>query len=112
MAAQDPILLETIRVNGGITVTELAAREHMRPPAMTEHVRRLEANGQIRRSQDDAKDRRRVGLYITPQGGRALKVVKKQRTDWLASRLAELPPEALVDIEKSIAALDGLREDT
>lgn len=112
MAAQDPILLETIRQAPGITVTALAAREHMRPPAMTEHVRRLERNGVISRSQDNPNDRRQIGLRITPKGVRALKLVKKQRTDWLAGRLAELSPVDQAVIRIALVALNQLREDT
>ena len=106
MGAQDPILIDTIRRTPGITISELAAREHMRPPAMTEHVQRLERAGYIIRRQDDPQDRRRVGLHATRNGVLAVNRAKRHRTDWLVNRLDALPPDTIEALKIAVSALE------
>jgi DNA-binding MarR family transcriptional regulator len=99
-------LLVAIKYEPGIGVRELAGRERVSPPAMSNHVDRLERDGLVTRT-PSADDRRRVGLTLTDEGQRVLRRVRSRRTAWLATRLDGLTPEQLDAIER---ALDPLSE--
>jgi DNA-binding MarR family transcriptional regulator len=103
-------LLFTIQARPGIGVRELAALERMSAPGMSKYVGRLEAAGLVARD-PSADDRRRVGLYITPEGERVLRSVKSRRTAWLAARLRQLPDDELDAIDNAIGALAELIEE-
>ncbi len=102
-------LLVQINAHPGIGVRELAARENMSPAAMSGHVDRLEKAGLVIRMQD-ASDRRRQVLTLTPEGDSVLRTVKRRRTAWLAARLKELTPEQLAAVEEAIEPLAQLLE--
>jgi len=102
-------LLASIKHNPGITATELAERERVSAPGMSGHLVRLEAAKLIERTR--ASDRRRIGLYLTPEGEKVLKSVRNRRTAWLVSRLERLEPEERERIEQSVDALERLLGD-
>src|SRR5476649_2575612 len=102
-------LLVSIKQNPGITATELAENERVSAPGMSGQLVRLEAAKLIERTR--ATDRRRIGLFLTPDGEKVLKSVKKKRTAWLVERLERLEPEEREDIERSIDALEKLLSD-
>ncbi len=83
-------LLVAIKYAPGIGVRDLATRERISPPAMSNHVDRLERDGLVARTPSDS-DRRRVGLTLTDEGQRVLRRVRSRRTAWLvvAPRQAE-----------------------
>lgn len=97
-------LLVAIKYTPGIGVRELAARERVSAPAMSNHVDRLERDGVVART-PSATDKRRVGLTLTADGERLLRRVRSRRTAWLTQRLDALAPAELAAIE---AALDPL----
>jgi DNA-binding MarR family transcriptional regulator len=99
-------LLVGIKYSPGIGVRELATRERVSAPAMSNHVDRLERDGLVQRTPSDA-DRRRVGLTLTDEGQRVLRKVRSRRTAWLATHLKHLTPEQLAAID---AAIDPLAE--
>lgn len=103
-------ILATIRDRPGIGVVELAAREQMSPPSMSNHIDRLVAAGMVTRTKADGtgSDRRRVGLDITPAGRRALADVRSRRTAWLAARLRILGDAELADVDRATDALRRL----
>jgi DNA-binding MarR family transcriptional regulator len=104
-------LLVAIKYTPGIGVRELAARERVSPPALSNHVDRLERDGLVSRT-PNASDRRRVGLTLTEEGQRVLRRVRSRRTAWLASRLRGLSPEELDAVEAAVEPLwHLLRED-
>jgi DNA-binding MarR family transcriptional regulator len=104
-------LLVAIKYAPGIGVRELAARERVTPPAMSNHVDRLERDGLVSRT-PSASDRRRVGLTLTDEGQRMLRRVRSRRTAWLATRLRGLSPEELEAVEAAVEPLSCLlRED-
>jgi len=76
---------------------------------MSGQLVRLEAAQLIRRER--AADRRRIGLFITAEGERVLRSVKKKRTAWLAARLEKLPPEERAALEAALPALERLLEE-
>jgi DNA-binding MarR family transcriptional regulator len=102
-------LLVTIKYAPGIGVGELAARERVSAPAMSNHVDRLERDGLVERT-PSADDRRRVGLTLTDEGQRVLRRVRSRRTAWLASRLGGLTPEELAAVEAAVEPLSRLIE--
>jgi DNA-binding MarR family transcriptional regulator len=99
-------LLASIKHNPGITASELAERERISAPGMSGHLVRLEAAGLIERTR--AVDRRRIGLYLTADGDKALRSVRNRRTAWLASRLERLEPEERERIDAAVDALEKL----
>ena len=101
-------LLVTIKMHPGITARELAERERISAPGMSGQLVRLEAAQLIRRER--ATDRRRIGLFITAEGDRVLRSVKKKRTAWLAARLERLTPEERAAVEAALPALERLLE--
>jgi DNA-binding MarR family transcriptional regulator len=102
-------LLFQIKREPGITARDLAELEQVSAAAMSVHLTRLESAGLIRRQR--AGDRRRVGLFVTEDGDRVLRSVKKRRTAWLAARLERLTPEERAAIEDALPALERLLED-
>ena len=101
-------LLVAIKYAPGIGVRELAAKERVSPPAMSNHVDRVERDGLVART-PSATDKRRVGLTLTEDGQRLLRRVRTRRTAWLATRLGELTPEELAAVEAAIEPLSRLR---
>ena len=101
-------LLVAIKYSPSIGVRELAARERVSPPAMSNHVDRLERDGLVARTPNEA-DRRRVGLTLTDAGRRLLRRVRSRRTAWLATRLGDLSPDELAAIDAAIEPLSRLR---
>jgi DNA-binding MarR family transcriptional regulator len=101
-------LLVAIKYSPGVGVRELAARERVSPPAMSNHVDRLERDGLVARTPDET-DRRRVGVTLTDEGQRVLRRVRSRRTAWLAARLGDLSPDELAAIDAAIEPLSRLR---
>jgi DNA-binding MarR family transcriptional regulator len=99
-------LLASIKHRPGITAAELAESERVSAPGMSGHLVRLEAAHLIERIR--ASDRRRIGLFLTADGDKVLKSVRKKRTAWLVGRLDRLEPHERDRIEAAIAALEKL----
>ncbi len=99
-------LLVAIKTHPGITASELAERERVSAPGMSGHLVRLEAAHLIERTR--AADRRRIGLFITPEGDKVLKSVRNKRTTLLTGRLERLTADERERIEAAIDALEKL----
>jgi DNA-binding MarR family transcriptional regulator len=97
-------LLVAIEFHPGITGQELAEREGLSAPGVSGHLARLEGLKLIRRQRTN--DRRRVGLFITNEGGRVLESVREQRTAWLASRIDALSSEEREALQASLGPLN------
>src|SRR6266853_6476742 len=67
-------VLVAIKYTPGIGVRELAARERVTPPALSNHIDRLERDGLVSRT-PDTSDRRRGGLTLTVECHRGLRRV-------------------------------------
>jgi len=102
-------LLVGIQNRPGVTAAELAEQERISAPGMSGHLVRLEAAQLIRRER--ASDRRRVGLFLTEEGERVLRSVRKKRTAWLAERLERLSPGERKAVEAALPALERLLEE-
>jgi DNA-binding MarR family transcriptional regulator len=90
VSALDAQLLGSIFKHPGIGGGTLAEMEQMSAPAMSAHLKRLEAAGWIARLPPSAEDRRRVGLEVTSAGMAAVEAIRRRRNVWLAARLAAL----------------------
>jgi len=108
LSAIEVMLLGTINAHPGIGLSELADREQMSRPAMSAHVKRLEAAGYIDRAAPDPQDRRRVGLEITAAGKAACEAVRQRRNDRLAQKLAGLAPKDREALAGAIGALSEI----
>src|SRR5229473_7756692 len=97
-------LLVAIKYAPGIGVRELAAKERVSPPALSNHVDRLERDGLVSRT-PSASDRRRVGLALTDEGQRMLRRVRSRRTAWLATRLSKLDEHERAAVEAAVEPL-------
>jgi DNA-binding MarR family transcriptional regulator len=100
-------LLWLIRLNPGMSLSELAAEEGISAPALSGHVDRLEKAGLLARVRD-AGDRRRVGLTLTVEGEKLLRSVRARRTTWLAERLRGLDDDELAAVQRAIEPLGRL----
>jgi DNA-binding MarR family transcriptional regulator len=103
-------LLVAIKHSPGIGVRELAVRERVSPPALSNRVDRLEQDGLVARTPSD-DDRRRVGLTLTDEGRRVLRRVRSRRTAWLVTRLGKLSPDELAAIDAAVDPLAQLLDE-
>ncbi|WP_033322572.1 MarR family winged helix-turn-helix transcriptional regulator [Actinomadura atramentaria] len=94
---------------GPARLTDLAAREGVTQPAMTQLVSRLERAGLAERF-GDPDDRRVVLVRITDAGRADLARRRAGQAERLAALLAELPPGDRAAIERALPALDRLGE--
>jgi DNA-binding MarR family transcriptional regulator len=101
-------LLIAIKKTPGITASALAEAERVSAPAMSAHLGRLEGARLIRRER--GTDRRRVGLFVTEEGDRVLRSVRKS-TAWLSSRLDRLSEHERAAVDAALPALERLLED-
>ena len=104
-------LLVAIRRSPGVGVRELAAREGISPAAMCRHVDRLQEAGLVERIPGTGGDRRRVGLELTSEAERVLRLVRSRRTAWLATRLKRLEPQQLDALDAAIEPLAALLQE-
>ncbi|WP_037152921.1 MarR family winged helix-turn-helix transcriptional regulator [Rhizobium freirei] len=102
------LLLVAVIRQPGIGVAELARMEKLRGPTISGHVKAMERDGLVTRSEPDPSDRRRNGLIATEKGKELIQALKQKRTDWLASELAKLSPEARAAIRAAIAPLEEI----
>jgi DNA-binding MarR family transcriptional regulator len=102
------LLLASIIKHPGIGVTELAARENVRQPTISAHIKALESMGFVQRQANDPTDRRRVGLVVTKKAHDVIRTIKRNRTDWLARRLAALAPADLRAIRDAVEPLNRI----
>jgi len=99
-------LLAAIDLHPGLTAGELATREGISAPGMSGHLAKLEGARMIHRSR--GADRRRVGLFLTPEGSAVLQTARTRRTAWLAEGLEKLSPDDRALIAAAVGALDRL----
>jgi DNA-binding MarR family transcriptional regulator len=110
LSLQHKLLLSTISQTPGIGVAELARMEKLRGPTMSGHIKALEAAGLIRRDTPDPEDRRRSGLLLSEHGAAVLADIRNRRRDWLARKLAQLPPEGAQALRDALIYLNEIGE--
>jgi DNA-binding MarR family transcriptional regulator len=70
----------------GVTATELAIRERVRPQSLTRVLASLEKKGFVSR-QPDGADGRRLLITLTPEGKKALAADIRKKEAWLAKEM-------------------------
>jgi DNA-binding MarR family transcriptional regulator len=111
VSALDAQILGVIRKHPAAGVSDLADLEQMSRPAMSVHIKRLEAAGWLTRvAEGPEADRRRVRLALTAKGLQALNAIRRSRNDWLAARLSRLSGEELRALEAALGPLGRLVE--
>lgn len=99
--------LSTLDATGPLRLTELATREGVTQPAMTQLVTRLERDAlAVRRPHPE--DGRAVLVEITIAGRDLLRHRRRVRAKVVATLLAELPAQDRAAIEAALPALDRL----
>ncbi|MBO0874699.1 MAG: MarR family transcriptional regulator [Pseudonocardia sp.] len=101
--------LARLDLTGPSRLSDLAAREGVTQPAMTQLVSRLERQGLAeRRGHPD--DRRVVMVHLTASGRSTLAQRRSHRADRLAGLLDALPPEDERTIAAALPALARLTD--
>lgn len=101
--------LARLDLSGPSRLSDLAAREGVTQPAMTQLVSRLERQGLAeRRGHPD--DRRVVMVHLTASGRSTLAQRRAHRADRLAGLLDTLPPEDERAIAAALPALGRLTD--
>jgi DNA-binding MarR family transcriptional regulator len=101
--------LRTLERSGPYRISELAVREDVTQPAMTQVVSRLERVGLARRHPDQA-DGRVVMVQITAGGAELLRRRRAARAKKLSDLLARLAPAERAAIMAALPALDRLAD--
>jgi|APCry1669192010_1035390.scaffolds.fasta_scaffold14439_2 DNA-binding MarR family transcriptional regulator len=83
-------LLASVDILGNATLGDLAAREQVQPPTVTRLVAALEEMGLVQRITDE-NDRRCQRVSLTALGRREVTQIRARKTEYLATRLAQLP---------------------
>jgi DNA-binding MarR family transcriptional regulator len=99
--------LTTLERSGPCRLTELAGREGVTQPAMTQLVSRLEGEGLVARGAD-AKDGRVVQVRITDAGRAALSNRRAVRGERLAELLSRLSPAERSALTAALPAIEAL----
>jgi DNA-binding MarR family transcriptional regulator len=99
--------LRTLQRSGPCRLSELAAREGITQPAMTQLVSRLERDGYAER-RGWADDARVVMVHLTPAGAELLRRWRDGRARRLAELVDRLPAEDRTAIAVALPALDRL----
>lgn len=101
--------LRTLELCGPQRLSDLAMREGVTQPAMTQLVARLEREHLVER-QTDPSDGRVVLVAIAPAGRELLRHRRAARAEKLAGLLATLSPEDRSAIMAALPALDRLSD--
>lgn len=101
--------LYKVEVLGPIRLGELATREQVAGPTMCRVVDSLESGGFVRRETDPASARCSL-ISITPTGRSEIDAVRRDRTDFMTCRLANLTEEQLQTLAAALPAIEALVE--
>ncbi|MFC4586315.1 MarR family winged helix-turn-helix transcriptional regulator [Sphaerisporangium corydalis] len=99
--------MATLERSGPCRLTDLAAREGVTQPAMTQLVSRLQESGFVVRA-GDPEDRRVVQVHITDAGRAALAGRREARAAQLTALLAELTEDERALLVAALPAIDRL----
>lgn len=108
-AGLTPSMLSALAVldrHGPMTLGALAEHEQVAPPSITKVVHRLEADGLVERTADDA-DRRVTWVAPSAAGSALVAESRRRKTAWLAGRIQSLDEDGQ---RRLAAALDVLEE--
>ncbi|HSK25694.1 MAG TPA: MarR family transcriptional regulator [Jiangellales bacterium] len=99
--------LATLDRHGPLTLTALAAHEHVRPPSMTRVCTALEGLGLVQRSPHPS-DGRQVVVQVTGAGADLLARDRQRRDAWLSRQLQDLDAGDLDALRRAVPVLERL----
>jgi DNA-binding MarR family transcriptional regulator len=99
--------MRALEQDGPSRLSDLAAREGVTQPAMTQLVTRLERDGYAERG-GDPDDARVVRVRLTPRGANVLRERRETRARQLGDMLARLSTDEIEAIAAAMPALDRL----
>jgi DNA-binding MarR family transcriptional regulator len=102
--------LVTIKLQGPMTLGQLAVCERVTPPCVTRMVASLERLDLVRR-EADASDRRIARVSLTAEGRRTLQRSRTRKTAFLAKQLRKLDESELAAMREALPVLERLLED-
>lgn len=94
---------------GAQSVSDLAAKERMRPQSMAQTVVDLEAEGLVERN-PDPDDRRRALVSLTTAGRELLATTRRRREGWLERAIEDLSAEERATVERAVVLLAHLAD--
>jgi len=99
--------LSVIVFAGPLTLGELAAAEHVKPPTVTRIVAGLEQLRLVMRERDP-HDGRITRLRATPKGVRLMQLGRRRRVSYLAGRLRALPRNEIELVKRATDLIERL----
>ncbi|MFN8125291.1 MAG: MarR family transcriptional regulator [Candidatus Nanopelagicales bacterium] len=100
-------VLGSLAQDGPLTATELASREHVRPPTMSRIVGTLENDGWVTREPDPADGRQSL-ISLTNQANDWIATYRQVRDRWLAEQWETLDPDERATLMAAIPILEQL----
>lgn len=101
--------LSTIRLEGPITLGELAERERVAPPSITNMVGRLEKEGYVRRVPDPG-DARVCRVETTPAAEAMVAEARQRKASWLIEAMQGLEEADRRALWEALGAIEALVE--
>jgi DNA-binding MarR family transcriptional regulator len=98
-------ILATLRYDGSKRLGELARREGVAQPTMTEAIRRLEQDGLVVRRTSPG-DGRGCVVDLTPAGRSLVRRARARKIRWVSQALAAMPDDAIRSLHLAAEALD------
>lgn len=100
-------VLASIAIHGPLSLGDLAAREQVAPPTVTQLLGKLDDLGLIERERDTS-DRRVTLVSLTAEGRRQFDESRTRRTAWLIDRLTALGDDHVRDLERAVLFLEAV----
>jgi len=101
--------LAAIDARGPISVTALADHERVRPATMSRMISALEADGHVKRL-DDETDGRGVLVAVTPRGRKTYAKAQQLRLQQLSAALDALPEAQIAMLQELAQTLEQLTD--
>ncbi len=100
-------VLVTVEVHGPLRLGDLAVREVITPPTVTRLVASLQERDLVKRV-IDPEDGRAALIEISDGGRELLGEIRRERTAFIAERLARLAPDDQAQVGQAVELLERL----
>jgi DNA-binding MarR family transcriptional regulator len=100
-------VLVTVEQHGPLRLGDLANREVITPPTVTRLVASLLDNALVKRV-TDPEDGRAALIEISDSGVTLLEEIRRERTAFIAQRIARLDPAARAHVAEAVGLLEQL----
>jgi DNA-binding MarR family transcriptional regulator len=100
-------VLATVEQHGPLRLGDLAVREVITPPTVTRLVASLQDRSLVNRV-PDPEDGRAALIEVSAEGLALLEEIRRERTAFIAERLARLDPVQRARVSEAVAMLEQL----